>query len=73
MSQTAMSQTPQQDCLDHAARSREQADQAVDPQTREHFLTLERRWRRLADSYAYIARVETFLQNVEQAKHVRTW
>jgi hypothetical protein len=48
------------ECLEHAADCARQAELQRDPKLRQDFLDLERRWRRLAGSYEFAGRLDTF-------------
>jgi hypothetical protein len=41
-------------CLDNAAEARQRAQDAIDSERKAHFLDMERRWIRLAESYRLV-------------------
>ena len=49
------------DCLRHAAECELQAERTTDPTAKQSFLDLAARWRRIAATFEYIARVDRFL------------
>ena len=49
------------DCLRRAADCEIKAENAVDAEVKKNFAFLADQWRRLADSYEYLERSETFL------------
>jgi hypothetical protein len=49
------------DCLRRAADCEIKAENAVDAEVKRNFTFLADQWRRLADSYEYLERSETFL------------
>ena len=46
------------DCLQHAAACELQAKRASDPAAKQSFLDLAARWRRIAETFEYIERVD---------------
>jgi hypothetical protein len=51
------------ECLEHAAKAQQRADEASDPRTKREFADMARRWRRLAEGYQFVERVDDFLDN----------
>jgi hypothetical protein len=49
------------DCLQRAADCELKAESAVDSEVKKNFSFLAEQWRRLADSYEYLERSQTFL------------
>jgi hypothetical protein len=49
------------DCLQHAAECQLQAERSGDPAAKQQFLDLASRWRRIAETFEYIERVDRFL------------
>ena len=49
------------DCLQHAAECELQAQQTRDPTAQQAFHDLAARWRRIAETFEYIERVDHFL------------
>jgi hypothetical protein len=54
------------ECLERAADCVRQAELERDPKLRQDFLDLARRWRKLADSYEFASRLETFSKYVKR-------
>ena len=48
-------------CLAHAAEMEERAYVSLHPQAKADFLDMARRWRKLAESYQFVERIEDFL------------
>jgi hypothetical protein len=48
-------------CLQHAAECELQSERAKDPACKQSFLDLAARWRRIAETYEYIERVDNFI------------
>src|SRR5215207_3010278 len=48
-------------CLSRAADAKRQADLTIEPTAKDHFLTLERTWCELAQSYQFTERFERCL------------
>ena len=53
------------DCLQRAAACEAQAQRATDPTAKQSFLDLAARWRRIAETFDYIERVDRFLAKPE--------
>jgi hypothetical protein len=49
------------DCLQHAAACELQAERAIDPGAKQSFIDLAARWRRVAETFDYIERVDRYL------------
>jgi len=49
------------ECLQRAADCELQAERAPDPAAKQAFRDLSARWRRIAETYEYIERVDRFL------------
>ena len=48
-------------CLQHAADCELRAEQAGDPIAKQSFLDVAARWRRIAETFEYIERIDRFL------------
>jgi hypothetical protein len=53
-----------QECLRQASDSRRNAMQSADPQRREFWREIERKWLGLADNYQHAARTEVLLVEI---------
>jgi hypothetical protein len=53
--------TDADECLRHAALCELQAERASDPAAKQSFLDFAARWRRIAETFEYIERVDRFL------------
>ena len=53
----------QKEALDRAAECRRKADAARFADVRDHYLDMEKRWLRLAESYAFAARIRAFVND----------
>ena len=51
----------QKEALHRAAECRRKADAARFADVRDHYLDMEQRWLRLAESYAFAARIQAFV------------
>jgi hypothetical protein len=49
------------ECLQHAAACELQAERVNDPAAKQSFFDVAARWRRIADTFEYIERVDEFL------------
>ena len=63
---------PRETCLRKAAKAREQAEAAVDPELRGFYAKMEQRWSHLADSIAYVDRVDQMLRTRSNGPPTRT-
>jgi hypothetical protein len=57
------------ECLEHAAACELEAERASDPTTKQSFLDLAARWRRIAGTFEYIERIDRFLDTVGGLRH----
>lgn len=55
------------DCLRHAAACESQAKLATDPAAKQSFIDLAARWRRVAETFDYIERVDRYLVGKRKA------
>ena len=55
------------DCLQRAAECELQAERASEPIAKRSFLDLAARWRRIAETFEYVERVDRFLKKPHQA------
>jgi len=56
------------ECLARAAAMDERAQESVNPQTKADLFDMARRWRKLAESYQFVERIEDFLAQVDKRK-----
>lgn len=59
-------------CLQKAAKARERAQAAADPDLRDFHAKMEQRWSHLADSIAYVDRVDRMLRTRSAGPPART-
>jgi len=53
------------ECLAHAAKAERRADEATDSTIKREAADMADRWRRLAESYQFVERVNRFLDNTK--------
>jgi hypothetical protein len=53
------------ECVSHAVEAQRRADEVIDPTTKREFADMADRWRRLADSYQFVERINRFLDNTK--------
>ena len=53
------------ECLAHAVESQRRSDEAMDPATKHEFADMAARWRRLAESYQFVERIDRFLNGTK--------
>ena len=53
------------ECLSHAVEAQRRADEAADAATKQEFAEMADRWRRLADSYQFVERINHFLDSTK--------
>jgi hypothetical protein len=51
------------ECFAHATEAQRRSDMATDPASKREFDDMAGRWRRLAESYQFVERVDDFLDN----------
>jgi hypothetical protein len=54
------------ECLARAGSAEQRALAATDPEMKANYADVARRWRRLAESYQFVDRVENFLTEMGQ-------
>jgi len=53
------------ECVSHAVEAQRRADEAADSASKREFADMADRWRRLADSYQFVERINHFLDNTK--------
>ena len=53
------------ECVSHAVAAQHRADAAIDPTSKREFADMADRWRRLADSYQFVERINHFLDHTK--------
>jgi len=54
------------DCLQHAAECESQSARTSDPHAKQSFIDLAARWRRVAETFEYIQRVDSFISEIDR-------
>ena len=53
------------ECMAHAVAAQGRAADSIDPATKREFAASASRWRRLAESYQFLERIEVFLNDAK--------
>jgi len=53
------------DCVSHAVEAQRRADAAADLESRREYADMAGKWRRLAESYQFVERIERFLDTAK--------